>query len=101
MYQRFVANPCNLRIVGYKSFKVMVKAMAKYIVVNENLLAYILNTSESLPGYTWVQVVHGSILRGYNGPAMGLSMVCPGDTVRDAVLKDFEDYSIQPPKDMV
>ncbi len=64
--------------------------MNKYIVINENTLGYILEGME----FQWVKVLAGSVVRGGRNPLDGYFPLSPLDTVRNATLKDFEDYRI-------
>lgn len=62
--------------------------MSKYIVINENTLAY------RIEGSQFVGVLAGSVVRGGRNPLDGTIPISPLDKVRDATLGDFESYRV-------
>ena len=66
--------------------------MVRYIVVNENTLAYLHGTESSFAG-----VLAGSVIRGGHDPKNGVISISPRDAVRPATFADFDAYRVQPP----
>lgn len=70
--------------------------MTRYIVVNENTLAYTYDYALCWLG--WVGVLAGSAVRGGHNPLNGPTVLSMQDVVRDATLRDFEAYRVMPPR---
>jgi hypothetical protein len=64
--------------------------MPKYIVINENTLAY------KIEGSPFVGVLAGSVVRGGHDPKNGSIAISPLDVIRQATKEDFEFYNVSP-----
>lgn len=62
--------------------------MTRYIVINENTLAYTVENS------FMVGVLAGSVIKGGRNPLNGPIFVCPSDKWRDATFEDFDHFGI-------
>jgi len=60
-----------------------------YVVANEHTLGFI---HPDLPDY--IQIMHTSILRGSYWNGLSGAQPVSGNTIRQASLKDFEDYRV-------
>ena len=63
------------------------------VVYNECMLG-ILRKKKS--GMHYIEVLHGSVQRGYSGPSEGSVIVAMRDVVRYASLSDFERFRVKP-----
>jgi hypothetical protein len=66
----------------------------KYIVLNEHTLGYIIEGMPAPIGYSYMGILHGSVIKGGHDWKNGPVLIHPSDKVRQATLKDFEDYRV-------
>lgn len=64
----------------------------RYLVHNESTLCY------SMPGTMFLNVLHGSVIRGGRDWKNGPFLSCHSDQLRGATKQDFATYRCQPPK---
>lgn len=71
---------------------------AKYVVLNENTLGALFGPSNA----PWLEVLHGSVLKGGHDWKNGPFPILPtSDTVRVATPLDFSEYRVALPRDYV
>lgn len=67
---------------------------ARYVVLNENTLGYLI---PEMPDY--IGILAGSVLNGGPDPLQGTALVTPGHSkVRQATLEDFANFRVMPPR---
>lgn len=64
--------------------------VGSYVVYNECMIG----VYRESPNFKKIEVVHGSILKGYSGPEYGTILIGPKDIVRPATKADEERFCI-------
>jgi len=64
----------------------------RYVVMNENTLGYINDDRPNIMG-----ILQGTVLKGGHSWLKGSVSISPSDSIRDATMRDFDEYRVVPP----